>query len=248
MMHRAPLSRLVTSALATLVAVLFAVAACQAEEHRDASFPRLAPLIKRVAPAVVAVKAMKPAAQGRESINPAAGFPDEPHRVEAEGSGVVVDAGPGIVITGYHLVDRAETIAVSLSDGRSAGAVVLMASEEDDLAVLRIALRGLIAIPLGDGGGVEVGDFVLAIGHPLGFRDSATFGIVSGLHREWPGIKNADLIQIDAALDQGSSGGALVDLRGELVGINIAHVGRTRGFGLAVPVDAVRTLLGTAEY
>ena len=124
---------------------------------------------------------------------------------------------------------------------------MLTTSPEDDLAVLRIPLRGITAVALATGQGPEVGDFVLAIGYPLGLGQSTTFGIVSGLHRSCPGIANADLIQTDASLDQGNSGGALLDIEGELVGINVARIGGAngRGFGFAVPIEAIRTLLAS---
>jgi S1-C subfamily serine protease len=125
---------------------------------------------------------------------------------------------------------------------------LVVASRYDDLAILRIAPSGLAGVALADSG-VEVGDFVLTIGNPLGLGQSATFGIVSALHRACPGIENKDLILTDALIDRGDSGGALINMRGELVGINVARIGHsdTGSFGFAVPANAIRGLLARAR-
>ena len=245
--------KLIAHSCAILLAAVLATQPVHSEQgpgHRpELSLPTLAPLIKRISPAVVAVAGTRQVPADQGLVGPGVGFPDAPlPRVEeVSGSGVIVDAGIGLVITANHVIENAETIAVTLSDGRRVGAIVLAASEDDDLAVLRIAAGGLTGVSLGDASALEVGDFVLAIGSPLGLGQSATFGIVSALHRSSPGIKNAELIQIDASIDQGSSGGALINIRGELVGINVARVGRANGsgFGFAVPADAIRSLLAS---
>ncbi len=221
----------------------------QSANRAEVSLPTLAPLIKRVLPAVVAVRTIKPAAIDSRMVDPAAGFPEGPlpREQHIDGSGVIVDAERGLILTSNHVIDNAGTITATLADGRSAPAVLLTTSQEDDLAVLRIALRGITAVALAKGQGADVGDFVLAIGYPLGLGQSTTFGIVSALHRSCPGIRNTDLIQTDATLDQGNSGGALLNIQGELVGINVARVGRSSGggFGFAVPIDAIRAILAS---
>lgn len=245
--------RLVAHSCAILLAALLATQPAHSEEgpgrSPELSLPTLAPLIKRISPAVVAVVSLRQVPEDQGMVGPGAGFPDTPlPRVEKVfGSGVIVDADTGLVVTANHVVENSGTITVTLSDGRQVGAIILAASEDDDLAVLRIAAGRLTSVSLGAAGGLEVGDFVLAIGSPWGLGQSATFGIVSALHRSSPGIKNADLIQIDASIDQGNSGGALINIRGELVGINVARVGRANGsgFGFAVPADAIRALLAS---
>lgn len=223
----------------------------RASHHAEAALPSLAPLVNRVLPAVVAVTSTKRAHGDQGSTDPAAGFPDAPllQDINVAGSGVIVDADLGLIVTGNHVVENATAVTVALSDGRRLSAAVIASSESDDLAILKIAPGGLVSLPLGDGDGLQVGDFVVAIGQPLGRGQRATFGIVSALHGSCPGIDNADLIVTDALIESGNSGGPLIDVRGELVGINIARSGRpdAPGFGFAVPVDAVRALLARAR-
>jgi S1-C subfamily serine protease len=242
-------------ACAVLLSILLLPGALHSEEKIDPgasrtgpSLPTLAPLIKRILPAVVAVRTSRLAAEPR-TVDPAGGFPEDllPH--EMEGSGIIVDAQRGLVVTSTHVVENAETITVTLTDGRSAHAVLLTSTQDDDLAVLRVALHGISAVSLAQGQGPEVGDFAIAVGNPLGLGQSVTFGIVSALHRSCPGIKDTDLIQTDALLDRGDSGGGLFNLKGELVGINVARIGRAGagGFGFAVPIDAVRAILASVS-
>jgi S1-C subfamily serine protease len=208
----------------------------------------LAPLVKRILPSVVTVRATRSASEDHEIIDPAAGFPDMPmpRSLEVYGAGVIADAAAGFIVTSNHVIEGADTITAGLSDGRNFEASVIEVDKDSDLAVLRIAATGLLAAPLHEGEAAEPGDFALAIGTPLGLGRSVTFGIVSALHRSLPGFKDADLIQTDALFDHGNSGGPLFNLQGEIIGINTARVSEAagdRGFGFAVPAAAVRAVL-----
>ncbi len=168
------------------------------------------------------------------------------------GSGVVVDAGEGFVVTNHHVIDQAASITVRLSDGRSAEAELLGSDAYTDLALLRIELDGLVEISFADIETVRVGDYVVALGNPFGIGQTATYGIVSALGRA--GLNNnnyEDFIQTDAAINVGNSGGALVDLEGRLVGINTAIIsgsgGGNNGIGFAVPADMVQAVMGHLE-
>ncbi len=220
--------------------------------YPEVSLPTLAPLIKRVMPSVVAVTTTKRASSDRLTTDPGVGFPDAPmpQELNVAGSGVIVDAALGLIITGNHVIENADAISVALLDGRRFDAVILATSDADDLAVLKIPAGGLTALDLGDAASEpEVGDFVVAIGNPLGRGHSTTFGIVSALHRSSPGIGNEDLIATDALLERGNSGGPLINTRGELIGINVARAGRSdgAGVGFAGPAAAVRDLLVRAR-
>jgi len=208
----------------------------------------LAPLVKRVLPSVVTVTATKSVLEGYPAGDGETGFPDGPlpRSLEVYGAGVIADAGTGFIVTSNHVVERADTITAGLSDGRNFEASVVEVDKDSDLAILKIVATGLAAAPLREGETAEPGDFVLAIGTPLGLGRSVTFGIVSALHRSLPNIKNADLIQIDAVFDHGNSGGPLFNLRGEIIGINTARASEAagdRGFGFAIPAAAVRAML-----
>ncbi len=224
----------------------------QAPSARELMLPSLAPLVKRILPAVVTLRATRTLVTEWQTIDPMAGFPEAPftREVETFGAGVIVDADLGIVVTSNHVVDKAATITATLSDGRHVEASILVSDPDDDIAALRVPAGGLTALSLGETASLEVGDFVLAVGNTLGVGHSVTFGIVSALHRTCPGIRNADLIQTDVMIDQGNSGGPLLSLRGELVGINVARIGRgsgSGGFGFAVPAGAIRTILASAR-
>jgi len=209
--------------------------------------PTLAPLLREVTPAVVSITV-----EGRAQVMRAPlfndpffddffGFGTEPEIVpqRGAGSGVIVDAENGYVLTNHHVIANAETVAVSLADRRQFEAEIIGSDEGTDIALLRIEAANLTALELGDSDSLEVGDFVLAIGNPFGLGQTVTSGIVSALGR---GGLNAesyeDFIQTDASINPGNSGGALVDLDGRLVGINsaiIAPGGGNVGIGFAVP-------------
>ena len=178
-------------------------------------------------------------------------FPDlaermPPQRATSLGSGVIV-AREGYVLTNHHVIDGADEIQLVLADGRRIAAKVRGSDPETDLAVLKAEAADLPAITLGDLGGVQVGDVVLAIGNPFGFGNTVTLGIVSALGRSRLGINRyEDFIQTDAAINPGNSGGALIDTSGRLIGINstiYSRSGGSLGIGFAIPVSLARDVL-----
>ena len=229
------------------LALVLGFGACRGKDlHRDpgeiSRTTSLAPLVKSISPAVVEIRGwgMPP---DPPIADPEAGFPDPPTLREWQGAGVIVDAKLGFTVTANHLVASATAVQVSLGDGRTLDAAVLVRSERDDLALLRIEADNLRALTLANGA-LDVGDPVVAIGNPEDWGQSVTFGIVSALHRSCPGIANSELIQSDVLVSQGSSGGALVNLQGDLVGVIVA---RRSGFAFAASADAVRRLFVTAQ-
>ena len=216
--------------------------------------PSLAPLVKRVAPAVVNIRVSQ-SVQARSQYSDDMfrrffGLPDTPggtREVQSAGSGVIVDASEGYILTNHHVVDGADTIMVTLLNEDTLEAEVVGSDPATDIAVLRVDPENLIDIPIGDSEAVEVGDFVIAIGNPFGLSHTVTSGIVSALGRS--GISRdsyEDFIQTDASINPGNSGGALVNMRGELVGINSAIISRTGGnvgIGFAVPSELARSIM-----
>jgi Do/DeqQ family serine protease len=208
--------------------------------------PTLAPILKKITPAVVGISIKSRAPDGNaqqrkpRDAKPAA----VDQQVRAAGSGVIIDARQGLVITNNHVVDRAEEIAVQLADGRELAAKLVGGDPDTDVAVIKIPAENLTAIPIGNSDQVEVGDFVLAIGNPFLIGQTVSSGIVSGLNRTNVGIEQYEnFIQTDAAIYPGNSGGALVNLRGDLIGINTAFVGATNsnpGMGFAIPINMAR--------
>jgi serine protease DegQ len=173
-------------------------------------------------------------------------FDGETQRASSLGSGVI--ASPeGYVLTNHHVVEAADEIEVALADGRTAKAVIVGSDPESDLAVVRIDLKELPAITFGRSDQVKVGDVVLAIGNPLGVGQTVTMGIVSATGRTGLGINTFEnFIQTDAAINQGNSGGALVDAGGNLIGINTAILSRTGGnigIGFAIPTSLARQVM-----
>ncbi len=162
------------------------------------------------------------------------------------GSGVIVDADKGLIITNHHVVVDAFRINVVLSDGRGAEAKLLGSDIATDVAVLQIPLKGLTAVPYGDSDALRIGDFIAAVGNPFGLEGSASQGIVSALMRTDIGYEIfEDFIQIDAAVNPGNSGGALVDIEGRLVGINTATGSekiRSQGISFAIPINMARLI------
>lgn len=209
-------------------------------------------MIERVSPAVVNISVT-----GSVDVdNPLAdnpffrGFLEPQERpVSGSGSGVIVDAAQGLVLTNHHVIENADEIDVMLLDNRATQANVIGSDPASDLAVLRIEADGLEQIELGDSDQLRVGDFVVAIGNPFGFSHTVTSGIVSGLGRSGINPDRAayeDFIQTDASINPGNSGGALVNMQGQLVGINSAIVSRTGGnigIGFAIPVTMARYVM-----
>jgi serine protease DegQ len=171
---------------------------------------------------------------------------DDAQRASTLGSGVIVGTD-GYILTNHHVIEAADDIEVALNDGRQAKAKVVGTDPETDLAVLKIELQNLPAVTFGRLEGVNVGDFVLAIGNPFAVGQTVTMGIVSGLGRTHLGINTFEnFIQTDAAINPGNSGGALVDSNGNLIGINTAIYSRTGGslgIGFAIPVSLARQVM-----
>jgi serine protease Do/serine protease DegQ len=214
--------------------------------------PSLAPMLERVTPAVVNI-----ATQGHVEIRSNPLFndpffrrffnvPDQPRqrKTQSLGSGVIIDASRGLVVTNNHVIANADQITVKLRDGRNLKAELVGTDPDTDVAVVKVAAKRLTAVPLADSERLRVGDYVVAIGNPFGLGQTVTSGIISALARSGLGITGyEDLIQTDASINPGNSGGALVNLRGELVGINTAiysQSGGNIGIGFAIPVNMVR--------
>lgn len=224
-------------------------------DSQGTPLPTLAPMVERVGPAVVNISTTSrlPVQQSPLYRDPFFRFffdlPDRPRQRQTQslGSGVVVDAERGFVLTNHHVIDRATEISVTLQDGRQLTATVVGADPEVDIAVIQIPAENLTAIPFADSSTLRAGDFVLAIGNPFGLRHTVTSGIVSAIGRSGLGIEGyEDFIQTDASINPGNSGGPLVNLRGELVGINTAIIGPAGGnvgIGFAIPSNMVRLVM-----
>jgi Do/DeqQ family serine protease len=197
----------------------------------DGQVPSLAPLLKTVTPSVVNIAVM-----GKKSDQP-----------EVAGSGVIVDAKAGYVLTNHHVIERADRIVVTLKDNRKFDATLVGSDPDTDIAVLKITAENLTALPLGNADRLEVGDYVLAIGNPFGLGQAVTSGIVSALGRTGLGLESYEnFIQTDASINPGNSGGALINLRGELIGINTAIFtpgGGNVGVGFAVPINMAESVM-----
>ncbi|HEY9657100.1 MAG TPA: trypsin-like peptidase domain-containing protein, partial [Allocoleopsis sp.] len=181
-------------------------------------------------------------------------FPDQPYeqRLQGQGSGFIID-GNGTILTNAHVVEDADNVTVILKDGRSFQGEVLGVDELTDLAVVRIPIQGesLPTAPLGDSDRVQVGDWAIAVGNPLGLDNTVTLGIVSTLNRSsaMVGIpdKRLDFIQTDAAINPGNSGGPLLDEVGEVIGINTAIRANAMGIGFAIPINKAKEIIPTLE-
>ena len=209
--------------------------------------PTLAPMLEKVLPAVVHVETEATVMVSRRMPFNDPFFrrffdapPPQERKRGGFGSGVIIDADKGHVITNNHVVAQADSIIVSLSDGRRFEAEVIGRDKDTDVAILKIDADDLTEIVIGDSEKLRVGDFVVAIGNPFGLGQSVTSGIVSGLGRSGLGIESyEDFIQTDAPINPGNSGGALINLEGELIGINTAIIGPSGniGIGFAIPAN-----------
>jgi Do/DeqQ family serine protease len=249
--------RLLTTSLAWLLVGLFSFPANAAPPlalpQTQDGLPTLAPILRKVTPAVVNISVLQ---RSPEEENPLLsdpffrrffGFPDDTQQRMAAGSGVVVDAKHGYVLTNHHVIQDAQEITVTLKDKRRFPARLVGSDAGTDIALLKIDAPGLTQIEFGDSDALQVGDFVIAIGNPFGLGQTATSGIVSALGRSGLNIEGyEDFIQTDASINPGNSGGALVNLRGELVGINTAIIGPSGGnvgIGFAVPANMARAVM-----
>jgi Do/DeqQ family serine protease len=218
--------------------------------------PSLAPMLARITPGVVniavrgRVREQNPLLQDpffRRFFNLPQNQRSEEHETEATGSGVVVDATHGYVLTNGHVVENATRIDVTTKDNRRYTARLVGRDNDTDIAVLQIPAHHLIAVPMGNSDDLQVGDFVLAIGNPFGLGQTVTSGIVSALGRSGLGIEGyEDFIQTDASINPGNSGGPLVNLKGQCVGINTAILapgGGNIGIGFAVPINMARRVM-----
>jgi serine protease Do len=223
-------------------------------------FPSFAPIVKAVSPSVVKVavssqaKATRMEMPGgmdlRRFFGPGFQMPEgmQPRRMprqEGVGSGVIVTKD-GYILTNNHVVDDASTIKVMMIDGREFEGKVIGSDPKTDVAVIKVNAKDLPAITLADSDKIEVGDTVLAVGHPFGIGQSVTTGIVSAKGRATLGLDYEDFIQTDAAINPGNSGGALVDVDGRLIGMNTAilsHSGGNQGIGFAVPTNLARWVM-----
>jgi len=211
----------------------------------------LAPLIEEVSPAVVSI-----AVTGTVNVqNPLSNDPffrrfmppNQEREFESAGSGVIVDAGLGHIITNHHVIDNADEITITLIDNRTLSATVIGSDSGTDIAVLQVDPDNLTDLNLGDSSNVRVGDFVVAIGNPFGLQHTVTSGIVSALGRV--GINPdgyEDFIQTDASINPGNSGGALIDLNGNLIGINsaiLSQSGGNIGIGFAIPINLAKNIM-----
>ena len=234
-----------------------ASAALPLQDPAGRELPSLAPMLKEVNPAVVNISTYSTRQQNQNPLLndpffrrffniPEGQYPQQAprRRQQSAGSGVIVDAEDGIVMTNYHVIKDADEVHVSLVDGRNFVAEVRGRDPELDIAILEIDGDNLTDVELSDSNRLEVGDFVIAIGNPFGLGQTVTTGVVSALGRTGLGIEGYEnFIQTDASINPGNSGGALVDLNGHLVGINtaiIAPSGGNVGIGFAIPVNMAR--------
>ncbi|WP_256777030.1 MULTISPECIES: Do family serine endopeptidase [unclassified Stenotrophomonas] len=217
--------------------------------------PSLAPMLERVMPAVVSVNTKQVVRVRNPFFNDPILrrlFPEVPQeRInESLGSGVIIDASAGLVLTNHHVIDNADDVQVTLADGRTVKAEFLGSDRDTDIALIRIPADKLTALPLGNSEQLRVGDFVVAIGNPFGFSQTVTSGIVSAVGRSGiRGLGYQNFIQTDASINPGNSGGALVNLQGQLVGINTASfnpqgsMAGNIGLGLAIPSNLARDVV-----
>ena len=240
---------LVAAALSLSLALAPAGRAALPPAAEGKELPSLAPMLERVTPAVVNI-----ATEGRLQVRQNPLFadpffrrffnvPEQPveRKTQSLGSGVIVDAARGLVLTNNHVVANATQVTVTLRDGRHLDAEVVGADPATDVAVIKVPAENLVDLNLANSDALRVGDFVVAIGNPFGLGQTVTSGIVSALSRSGLGIEGyEDFIQTDASINPGNSGGALVNLEGELVGINTAIFSRTGGnigIGFAIPIN-----------
>ena len=219
--------------------------------------PSLAPMLDHVTPAVVNIATRGQTRSRVEIPLPADPFfrhffdlpsYDRVQETSSLGSGVIVDAAKGLILTNGHVIKDAYEINVTLQDGRELRAEVIGRDDDTDVALIQVSADRLTQLPMADSSALRVGDFVVAVGNPFGLGQTVTSGIISALGRSGLGIESIeDFIQTDASINPGNSGGALVNLRGELVGINTAIFGAGSqgniGIGFAIPINLARDIM-----
>jgi Do/DeqQ family serine protease len=253
-MKRVVLALVLMGAVAGFGAAGFAAA--PVPEFSGGIVPSLAPMLSQVTPGVVniAVKGLvheqNPLLQDpffRRFFNVPRGQDYQERETQATGSGVIVDAAQGYVLTNAHVVENETSITVTTKDNRKFPAKLVGRDAATDVAVLKIEPNRLVAVPFGDSDKLQVGDFVVAIGNPFGLGQTVTSGIVSALGRTGLGIEGyEDFIQTDASINPGNSGGPLVDLHGDIIGINTAILapgGSSIGINFAVPINMARRVM-----
>ncbi|RCW97189.1 MULTISPECIES: serine endoprotease DegQ [Kosakonia] len=240
----------------TLSAPLQTLAAMPSQVPGQGALPSLAPVLEKVLPAVVSVQVEGTAVQGQkvpEELKKYFGeeMPDQPQQqpqpFEGLGSGVIIDAAKGYVLTNNHVINQAQKINVQLNDGREFEAKLIGGDDQSDIALLQLQnASNLTQIAIADSDQLRVGDFVIAVGNPFGLGQTATSGIVSALGRSGLNLEGLEnFIQTDASINRGNSGGALLNLNGELIGINTAILapgGGSVGIGFAIPSNMAQTL------
>lgn len=247
------LSAIALSVGLSLSASFPAGAALPSQVPGQAATPSLAPMLEKVLPAVVSVQVEGTAVQsqrvpeelkkyfGDESSN------QQTQPFEGLGSGVIIDAAKGYILTNNHVISQADKISVQLNDGREFDAKLIGGDDQSDIALLQVQNpSNLTQIAIADSDKLRVGDFAVAVGNPFGLGQTATSGIVSALGRSGLNLEGLEnFIQTDASINRGNSGGALLNLNGELIGINTAILapgGGSIGIGFAIPSNMAKTL------
>nr|WP_228710844.1 DegQ family serine endoprotease [Saccharobesus litoralis] len=219
---------------------------------QDEKQPSLAPMLEKTTPAVVDIMVQGTKAEKQQLPEPLRRFfgnqaPQRERPFRSVGSGVIIDADKGYVVTNHHVIDDADEIIVTLKDGREFEAKKLGSDPESDVALLKIEADDLTAVKIANSDKLRVGDFAIAIGNPFGIGQTVTSGIVSALGRSVFGMEKLEnFIQTDAPINSGNSGGALVNFKGELIGINTAIIGPNGGsvgIGFAIPSNMMKNLV-----
>ena len=248
-------TRLFLPALVLALATLGSAFAALPESVKGQPVASLAPLVEEASPAVVNIRVSQTVTRrnsfGDDAFRRFFGLPDDgggsSREIASAGSGVIVDAERGYILTNHHVVGEADAIQISLIDGSVHDAEIVGSDPATDIAVIKVDAEGLTEMSIGDSTSARVGDFVIAIGNPFGLGHTVTSGIISALGRS--GISRdgyEDFIQTDASINPGNSGGALVNMNGELIGINSAIISRSGGnvgIGFAVPTEIASSIM-----